>query len=374
MTARVIGRSPTVWYSTVTIDKGSGAGVEANDPVVDGDGLVGRIADVTHGTAEVNLITDNRSAVSARVLPNGPEGVAEPEVGNSSSLLLDFIDRNQAIREGQLVVTAGWSNGAISSAFPPGIPIGEVSAASVERAGDLSTGSPGAVRRSAKPRPRPGGDRRPQATGGAQVIITRRSAIRIALIIVVAVVLQLSFFSYLTFFGTTPAIIPLVVISLGLLGGAVTGAVCGFAIGLLVDSALLQTLGISSLVLLGVGYLAGRYREGTEISNSLVPLLLIGALTTVAAAGFAAIQLMLGVRAPVSLLVLREIVVQGLLGGAPGDPALSPDPQDPAPGDRRRLRGAAGAEPDHEGGLPVATRSRPPRTAGGGGLDDVRRA
>jgi rod shape-determining protein MreD len=145
------------------------------------------------------------------------------------------------------------------------------------------------------------------------VIITRRSAIRVALIVVVSVLLQISFFSYLSFFGTTPTIIPLVVIVLGLLGGAVLGAVCGFATGLLLDSALLQTLGVSSLVLLGVGYLAGRYREGTEISNSLVPPLLIGGLTTVAAAGFAAIELMLGVRAPVSLLVLREIVVQGLL-------------------------------------------------------------
>jgi len=131
VTARVIGRSPTVWYSTVTIDKGSGADVKINDPVVDGDGLVGRVTDVTHGTAEVTLITDNRSAVSARALPSGPEGVAEPEVGDSTNLLLDFIDRNEAIHEGQLVVTAGWSNGAISSAFPPGIPIGQVSDATV---------------------------------------------------------------------------------------------------------------------------------------------------------------------------------------------------------------------------------------------------
>jgi rod shape-determining protein MreC len=131
VTARVIGRSPTVWYSTVTIDKGSSAGVDINDPVVDGDGLVGRITDVTRGTAEVSLITDSRSAVSARVLPNGPEGVAEPEVGNSSNLLLDYIDRSQAIHEGQIVTTAGWSNGAISSAYPPGIPIGEVSDATI---------------------------------------------------------------------------------------------------------------------------------------------------------------------------------------------------------------------------------------------------
>lgn len=145
------------------------------------------------------------------------------------------------------------------------------------------------------------------------MIITRRSAIRIALLIVVSVLLQISFLSYLSFFGTTPNVIPLVVIALGLLGGALVGAVCGFAAGLLLDSVLLQTLGVSSLVLLGVGYLAGRYREGTEISNTLVPPLLVGALTMAAAAGFAAIQLMLGVRAPVSLLVLREIIVQGLL-------------------------------------------------------------
>jgi rod shape-determining protein MreC len=131
VTARVIGRSPTVWYSTVTIDKGSSANVQINDPVVNGDGLVGRVTDVTHGTAEVTLITDNRSAVSARVLPNGPDGVAEPEVGNSSNLLLDFIDKSESIRQGEMVVTAGWSNGAISSAFPPGIPIGQVSDATV---------------------------------------------------------------------------------------------------------------------------------------------------------------------------------------------------------------------------------------------------
>jgi rod shape-determining protein MreC len=131
VTARVIGRSPTVWYSTVTIDKGSSSDVQVNDPVVSGDGLVGRVTDVTSGTAKVSLITDNRSAVSARVLPDGPQGVAEPEVGNPDALLLDFIDRDQPIHQGQLVVTAGWTNGAISSAFPPGIPIGEVTDATI---------------------------------------------------------------------------------------------------------------------------------------------------------------------------------------------------------------------------------------------------
>jgi rod shape-determining protein MreD len=145
------------------------------------------------------------------------------------------------------------------------------------------------------------------------VIVTWRIGVRIALVMIVAVVLQLSFFSYLTLFGTTPNIIPLVAVSLGLLGGSMTGAICGFALGFVLDSVLLATLGISSLTLLSVGYLAGRYREGTQISNTLMPPILIGVLTTAAAAAFSALQLMLGVDVQVSLLVLREIFVQGLL-------------------------------------------------------------
>jgi rod shape-determining protein MreD len=85
------------------------------------------------------------------------------------------------------------------------------------------------------------------------MIVTWRIGLRIALIVVVTIVLQISFFSYLSLFGTTPNVVPLMVVSLGLLGGGMIGAVCGFAAGLLLDSALLQTLGVSSLVLLGAG-------------------------------------------------------------------------------------------------------------------------
>jgi len=126
VTARVIGRPPSVWYSTATIDAGSKDGVAMNDPVVNGDGLVGRVTDVTPVTAKVTLITDSESAVSATVLPNGIQGVAEPEAGDPSTMLLDFIDKNEPIHSGQIVVTSGWSNGTISSAYPQGVPIGEV--------------------------------------------------------------------------------------------------------------------------------------------------------------------------------------------------------------------------------------------------------
>jgi rod shape-determining protein MreC len=130
VTARVIGRSPTVWYATVTIDRGSSSGVEVNDAVVTGDGLVGRVSEVTGGAAQVTLITDHRSAVSAKVLPDGPSGIVEPEVGDPDDLLLDFIEEDKQVGTGSILVTAGWSNGLISSAFPPGIQIGRVTEAS----------------------------------------------------------------------------------------------------------------------------------------------------------------------------------------------------------------------------------------------------
>ncbi len=145
------------------------------------------------------------------------------------------------------------------------------------------------------------------------MIVTRRIGLRIALIVVLAVILQVSFFSYLNLLGAIPNVIPVVVVCLGLLGGALVGAICGFAAGLLLDSMLLQTIGVSSLVLLSIGYLAGRYREGVEITSWLVPPLLAGGFTLVAAGAFAAVQLLLGVDTTVSIALLREVVVQGLL-------------------------------------------------------------
>ena len=139
VTGRVIGRSPTVWYSDVTIDKGSSSGIERNDAVVNGDGLVGRVTDTTAGTAKVELIADHDNAVSAQVLPSGPTGIVEPEVGNPNDLLLDFLSSNQTIQPNVLVATAGWEDttSGISSAYPQGIPIGRVSETESSQQGQL---------------------------------------------------------------------------------------------------------------------------------------------------------------------------------------------------------------------------------------------
>ena len=128
---RVRARSPTVGHSSVTIDLGSGDGVVVNDPVISGDGLVGEISAVQPNSSDVNLITDHTSAVSAKVLPDGVQGVIRPSVGDPEDLVLDFLNSTKTVVVGQTVVTSGWRAQGLASLFPPGIPVGDVVKASV---------------------------------------------------------------------------------------------------------------------------------------------------------------------------------------------------------------------------------------------------
>jgi rod shape-determining protein MreC len=132
VTARVVGRSPSVWYSTVTIDKGTSAGVRVDDPVVAAGGLAGKVTSATNGTAQVTLITDSTSSVTAQVLPVGATGIVEPNVGEPEDLQLNFVRGGEEINEGEMVVTAGFATGDLGSIFPPGIPIGRVTESSLE--------------------------------------------------------------------------------------------------------------------------------------------------------------------------------------------------------------------------------------------------
>lgn len=123
VTARVITRSPTLWYSTVSINKGTSDGVRVDQPVVNGDGLVGTVTAATSNSAIVTLITDHTSGVSAVVNETGVAGVVQPAVGKPDDLLLEYIRRGDRIEEGQTVVTAGSTSRRYESLFPPGIPV-----------------------------------------------------------------------------------------------------------------------------------------------------------------------------------------------------------------------------------------------------------
>jgi rod shape-determining protein MreC len=124
--ARVIARSPTVWYATVTIDKGSDQGVRVNQPVMSGSGLVGKVSDVAPDASRVTLLTDHTSGVSAQVVPDGANGIVKATVGNPSDLILDFVQKGRPVPKGATVITSGWRSSHLESLFPRGIPIGSV--------------------------------------------------------------------------------------------------------------------------------------------------------------------------------------------------------------------------------------------------------
>jgi rod shape-determining protein MreD len=166
---------------------------------------------------------------------------------------------------------------------------------------------------------------------------------RIVVLAVVAVFFQAGVLSELPVFGVRVDVTPLVVAFVGYLGGSTTGAVTGFGMGLMVDLTLAQTLGLTSLIFTLIGYAAGRLREMRDPQATLMPLLLGGLATFASLVGYSVMEFLLGVDAPVSFELLRQIVlgtVVGTLLSAPVwaltkrvlEPGLPEDPR------RRRRR------------------------------------
>jgi rod shape-determining protein MreC len=125
--ARVFARSPSTWYSTVEINKGSSDGVRGDQPVVNGEGLVGKVKSVTSGSAVVMLLTDQDFGVSAKAARSGEPGSIDPAVGAPGELRLELVPRGKLVEEGERIVTAGTVSPRLKSLFPPGILIGTVS-------------------------------------------------------------------------------------------------------------------------------------------------------------------------------------------------------------------------------------------------------
>ena len=167
--------------------------------------------------------------------------------------------------------------------------------------------------------------------------------VRLAVLSVAVVFFQIGVVSEVPVFGVTVDLSTLLVAFIGLLCGSTVGATSGFAIGLLVDLALVQTLGLTSLVFTLVGYGCGRLRDrSSEIGQhgpqaALTPLLVGAGASACVLVGYSAMEFMLGVDAPVSLLLLRQIVLgilvntivavpmwlfvrRCLVGGLPKDP------------------------------------------------------
>jgi rod shape-determining protein MreC len=126
LAAAVIAQPAGAFARAVVVAVGSKDGVEPNAPVVTADGLIGLVTRVGTRASRVRLLTDGQSAVSAFDVKSGADGIVRHGRGSRSTLVLDRVPKEDAVRVGDTIVTAGWRSSGLSSLYPKGIPIGEV--------------------------------------------------------------------------------------------------------------------------------------------------------------------------------------------------------------------------------------------------------
>jgi rod shape-determining protein MreC len=126
VSAAVIGRPDGAFNQAIVVDEGTNRGIHVNDPVITPDGLVGVVTRVASGSARVELLTDQEAAASAVDVRTGATGIVRHARGTRETLVLDRVRKEDRIREGDTIATAGWRANGLSSVFPKGIQIGEV--------------------------------------------------------------------------------------------------------------------------------------------------------------------------------------------------------------------------------------------------------
>jgi rod shape-determining protein MreC len=117
--AYVIGRSPISWRAIAIIDIGANDGIQIGMPVISSAGLVGKVVGVSNKTAEVQLITDQYSSISARDQSTRAVGLIEGNI--NGTINFNLIAKDQQIAKGDIIVTSGFGG-----VFPKGILIGNV--------------------------------------------------------------------------------------------------------------------------------------------------------------------------------------------------------------------------------------------------------
>jgi rod shape-determining protein MreD len=139
------------------------------------------------------------------------------------------------------------------------------------------------------------------------------TAVRAGLLVLLGVVLQISGFAQIEVLGASPDLTPLIVAAVALWAGSVPGAITGFCVGLLLDLALGQNVGSSSLVLSSVGYAVGRFGELRDPAHGLIAVPVAAGATLGYLVAFAAVSFMLELESSVSALVLRDALVTTIL-------------------------------------------------------------
>lgn len=123
--ARVIARDPSIWFNTVTINRGSTSGVEANMPVVTAGGIVGRVITVSPWASQVMLITDEKAGAGAVVGQLGQSGALGSVRGRAdlgvSVIEMRYVSGLEQVEVGDNVMTTGQDG-----IYPPGLNVGKV--------------------------------------------------------------------------------------------------------------------------------------------------------------------------------------------------------------------------------------------------------
>ena len=144
--------------------------------------------------------------------------------------------------------------------------------------------------------------------------------IKLALVVFFAALLQVTLVAPLEVGGGTADLLLVTVVTLALLRGSITGATAGFAGGVIVDTATLGTLGLTSLLLTVTGYWAGRYGELRKVDGAHAPLLAVAVATALYAIAAAALHFVLGYDVSARLALLEALppaVLLNLLIAAP---------------------------------------------------------
>jgi rod shape-determining protein MreC len=126
--AQVVGKDPSLWFQTILLDKGAADGVEKGRPVINPEGVVGIVVEVTTHFAKVMLITDPNSAVDAVIQDSRARGIIKG--GVSGSCGLNYVLRKHDVAVGDAVVSSG-----MDGVFPKGLPIGQVATTVKREAG-----------------------------------------------------------------------------------------------------------------------------------------------------------------------------------------------------------------------------------------------
>jgi rod shape-determining protein MreC len=123
--ARVIARDPSVWFNTITINRGSSSGVAVNMPVVTGGGIVGRVITVSPFASQVMLITDEKAGAGAVVGQLGQSGALGSVRGRAdlgvSVIEMRYVSGLEKVEVGDHVMTTGQDG-----IYPPGLNVGKV--------------------------------------------------------------------------------------------------------------------------------------------------------------------------------------------------------------------------------------------------------